>query len=68
VVVRGGRYGRTGGRGKGVAAVGVAARGFKGDAPKSKGAGELPDFYRFQQVDRKKKGESFRKQAWSNLR
>ena len=57
VVVRGGRYGRTGGRGKGVAAVGVAARGFKGDAPKGKGAGELPDFYRFQQVDRKKKGK-----------
>jgi len=59
VVVRGGRYGRTGGRGKGVAAVGVASRGFKGDEkPKGKGAGELRDFYRFQQVDRKKKGES----------
>ena len=58
VVVRGGRYGRTGGRGKGVAAVGVAAKGFKGDAPKGGGAGELPDFYRFQQVDRKKKGMS----------
>lgn len=57
VVVRGGRYGRTGGRGKGVAAVGVATKGFKGDAPRGKGAGELPDFYRFQQVDRKKKGE-----------
>lgn len=58
VVVRGGRYGRTGGRGKGVAAVGVASRGFKGDGVKGKGAGELPDFYRFQQVDRKRKGES----------
>ena len=59
VVVRGGRYGRTGGRGKGIAAVGVASRGFKGDEKvKGKGAGELRDFYRFQQVDRKKKGKS----------
>lgn len=62
VVVRGGRYGRTGGRGKGVASVGVASKGFKGQKVQGKGAGELTDFYRFQQVDRKRKGtlKSFR--------
>lgn len=56
VVVRGGRYGRTGGRGKGVAGVGVATKGFKGDGVKGKGAQELPNFYRFQQVDQRRQG------------
>jgi ribosomal RNA-processing protein 7 len=59
VVVRGGRYGRTGGRGdegKGSSGVGVAKRGL---APKELkgGAAELTDFYKFQKVDRKRKGE-----------
>ncbi|WOO77929.1 Ribosomal RNA-processing protein 7 A [Vanrija pseudolonga] len=59
VVVRGGRYGRTAGRGgdPGGAGVGVAARGFAKTAankPKGKGAGELTDFYKFQAVDRKR--------------
>lgn len=57
VVVRGGRYGRTGGRGKGVAAVGVATKGFKGDGVKGKGAQELPNFYKFQQVDQRRQGK-----------
>ncbi|KAL1408531.1 hypothetical protein Q8F55_005343 [Vanrija albida] len=59
VVVRGGRYGRTAGRGgdPGGAGVGVAARGWAKNAaakPKGKGAGELTDFYKFQAVDRKR--------------
>ena len=61
VVVRGGRYGRTGGRGdlgSGSVGVGVAARG---TAPKvlKGGAAEMNDFYKFQKVDRKRKGEFF---------
>ena len=60
VVVRGGRYGRTGGRGdlgSGSVGVGVAKRGL---APKELkgGAAEMNDFYRFQKVDRKRKGMS----------
>ncbi|KAL7420260.1 hypothetical protein Q5752_005229 [Cryptotrichosporon argae] len=56
VVVRGGRYGRTAGRGD---ALGVAVAR-RATAPvdakkKGRGAGELVDFYRFQQVDRKRK-------------
>lgn len=65
VVVRGGRYGRTGGRGSGDGAlgVGVAKRGFGKDQEelekgKGKGAKELVDFYRFQKKERKQKGES----------
>lgn len=65
VVVRGGRYGRTGGRGTGDGAlgVGVAKRGFGKDQDelekkKGKGAKELVDFYRFQKKERKQKGES----------
>ena len=64
VVVRGGRYGRTGGRGHGVGGIGVASKGFEKtlkdkDQPSntSRGAGELADFYKFQKVDRKKRGE-----------
>lgn len=67
VVVRGGRYGRTGGRGKGVAGVGVASRGFaKGalDEPKKGGAAELEGFYKFQKVEKKRKGESRRCPCW----
>lgn len=61
VVVRGGRYGRTAGRGgdPGGAGVGVAAREFAKSAAsktKGKGAGELTDFYKFQAVDRKRQG------------
>lgn len=63
VVVRGGRYGRTAGRGgdPGGAGVAVASRaGVKEALGKKRGAGsgELKDFYRFQMVDRKRKGES----------
>lgn len=69
VVVRGGRYGRTGGRGDGVGklGVGVAKRGFGGDLgsvggvegkKKSRGAEELLDFYKFQSTDRKRQGRS----------
>jgi ribosomal RNA-processing protein 7 len=65
VVVRGGRYGRTGGRGdgKGAMGVGVAKRGFEKELANKKknkaaGSGELVDFYKFQKVDRKRQGES----------
>jgi ribosomal RNA-processing protein 7 len=60
VVVRGGRYGRTGGRGDqgtGSLGVGVAKRGM-GPKELKGGAAELTDFYKFQKVDRKRKGES----------
>lgn len=67
VVVRGGRYGRTGGRGSGDGAlgVGVAKRGFGKDQEelekgKGQGAKELVDFYRFQKKERKQKGEPFK--------
>lgn len=59
VVVRGGRYGRTGGRGDqgtGSLGVGVAKRGM-GPKELKGGAAELTDFYKFQKVDRKRKGE-----------
>jgi len=58
VVVRGGRYGRTGGRGdegKKSLGVGVAKRGL-GPKEAKGGAAELTDFYKFQKVDRKRKG------------
>jgi hypothetical protein len=64
VVIRGGRYGRTGGRGdgEGKMGVGVARRGFEKEVAagkkKGKGAGELVDFYKFQHVDRKRQGGS----------
>jgi len=61
VVVRGGRYGRTGGRGdegKKSLGVGVAKRGL-GPKEAKGGAAELTDFYKFQKVDRKRKGKSF---------
>ena len=69
VVVRSGKGGRTGGLGdgtrKGTTSVGVASRGFgkkvKGgevEVKKGKGAQELPDFYKFQQMERKRQGES----------
>ena len=60
VVVRSGRYGRTGGRGTGVnSGVGVASSKVVVDPKKKgRGAGELVDFYRFQKADRKRKGES----------
>ena len=61
VVVRGGRYGRTGGRGDGVGALGVGVAKASPKEPKKKssvGAGLLEDFYRFQTVDRKRKGMS----------
>lgn len=72
VVVRGAKFGRTGGRGDGLGGlgVGVASRGFgqkakggvgAGDQGKGKkkgiGGSELMDFYKFQKVDRKRKGE-----------
>lgn len=60
VVVRGGRYGRTAGRGgdPGGAGVAVASRNFDGGKKKKRsGAGPQPDFYKFQFVDRKRKGE-----------
>jgi ribosomal RNA-processing protein 7 len=59
VVVRGGRYGRTGGRGDqgtGSMGVGVAKRGM-GVKELKGGSAELTDFYKFQKVDRKRKGE-----------
>ena len=58
VVVRGGRYGRTGG--SGIMGVGVARKGVEEEGRKKKGvgAGELSDFYRFQKVDRKRQGGS----------
>jgi ribosomal RNA-processing protein 7 len=58
VVVRGGRYGRTGGRGdegKKSLGVGVAKRGL-GPKEAKGGAAALTDFYKFQKVDRKRKG------------
>lgn len=63
VVVRGGRYGRAGGRGDGMGklGVGVAKRGFErtlANKKQAKGASQLPDFYRFQKTDRKKQGTS----------
>jgi ribosomal RNA-processing protein 7 len=61
VVVRGGRYGRTGGRGdegKKSLGVGVAKRGL-GPKELKGGAAELTDFYKFQKVDRKRKGTCF---------
>jgi ribosomal RNA-processing protein 7 len=80
VVVRGGRYGRTGGRGdgKGAMGVGVAKRGFEKELANKKkskaaGSGELVDFYKFQKVDRKRQGEfassvvSFRDQCSASL-
>jgi ribosomal RNA-processing protein 7 len=60
VVVRGGRYGRTGGRGdegKKSLGVGVAKRGL-GPKEAKGGAAALTDFYKFQKVDRKRKGTS----------
>lgn len=60
VVVRGGRYGRTGGRGdegKKSLGVGVAKRGL-GPKELKGGSAELTDFYKFQKVDRKRKGKS----------
>ncbi|WRT68573.1 uncharacterized protein IL334_005551 [Kwoniella shivajii] len=61
VVVRSGKYGRAGARGldngMGKGGVGVASRGFhkKLDVKKKgKGAGELPDFYKFQRNERKR--------------
>jgi ribosomal RNA-processing protein 7 len=60
VVVRGGRYGRTGGRGdegKKSLGVGVAKRGL-GPKELKGGSAELTDFYKFQKVDRKRKGTS----------
>lgn len=64
VVVRGGRYGRTAGRGgdPSGAGVAVASRSVANDAAakkKGNGAGPLTDFYQFQKVDRKRKGELF---------
>ena len=59
VVVRGGRYGRTGGRGPGTLGVGVA-KTLKGDLKMKKkggGADELQDFYKFQKADRKRQGK-----------
>ena len=70
VVVRGGRYGRTGGRGPGSSGVGVAKKGFgksrageeemaaKNGKRKGSGARPLDDFYRFQKTERKRQGES----------
>jgi ribosomal RNA-processing protein 7 len=58
VVVRGGRYGRTGGRGdlgSGSVGVGVAKRGLTPKELKG-GAAEMNDFYKFQKVDKKRKG------------
>jgi len=60
VVVRGGRYGRTAGRGgdPGGAGVAVASRNVKVDTgKKKKGSGPLENFYKFQLMDRKRKGE-----------
>ncbi|ORX38331.1 ribosomal RNA-processing protein 7-domain-containing protein [Kockovaella imperatae] len=62
VVVRGGRYGRTGGRGPGSTGVAVASKGFgknlasEQDDGKRKGSGARPkeDFYRFQKTERKR--------------
>ncbi|KAK8854642.1 hypothetical protein IAR55_003381 [Kwoniella newhampshirensis] len=59
VVVRSGRYGRAGGRGDGIGAmgVGVASRGFdkqNKDKKKGLGAGALEGFYKFQTLDKKR--------------
>jgi ribosomal RNA-processing protein 7 len=68
VVVRSGKSGRTGGLGdgtrKGTTSIGVASRGFakkalgQDAAKKGKGAQELPDFYKFQKMERKRQGMS----------
>ena len=58
VVVRSGRYGRTGG--SGASGVGVARKApvpEEGKKKKGIGGGELADFYRFQKVDRKREGQ-----------
>ena len=62
VVVRGGRYGRTGGAGMfGVAVANkiAATEDVEGKRKKGMGAGELNDFYRFQKVDRQRQGGFF---------
>ena len=60
VVIRGGKYGRTGGTG--TLGVAVAKKSVEGEAATKKkkgyGAGELSDFYRFQKVDRQRQGKS----------
>ena len=69
VVVRGGRYGRTGGRGPGSSGVAVAKTVFAkarasdvekaGKSGKRKGSGARPldDFYGFQKTERKRQGQ-----------
>lgn len=68
VVVRSGNHSRTGGiadrMGRNMGSVGIAGKGFgkagfAGKAGKKSGLGkgELPDFYKFQKMDRKKQGE-----------
>lgn len=79
VVVRGAKFGRTGGRSDGLGGlgVGVASKGFggaksagqsggvaQGGKKKGIGGGELMDFYRFQKVDRKRQGESSASALW----
>lgn len=63
VVVRSGKYGRAGARGDGFGkgGVGVATRGFekKKQGKGGKGSQALPDFYKFQTLDRKRQGMSF---------
>lgn len=62
VVVRSGKYGRAGARGDGFGkgGVGVAARGFeKKKGIGGKGSQALPDFYKFQALDRKRQGMFF---------
>lgn len=63
VVVRSGKYGRAGARGDGFGkgGVGVATRGFekKKQGKGGKGSQALPDFYKFQTLDRKRQGRSF---------
>ncbi|OWZ52705.1 ribosomal RNA-processing protein 7 [Cryptococcus neoformans 125.91] len=57
VVVRSGKYGRAGARGDGFGkgGVGVATRGFEKKKGKGgKGSQALPDFYKFQALDRKR--------------
>ncbi|KAL0247381.1 hypothetical protein I308_104417 [Cryptococcus tetragattii IND107] len=58
VVVRSGKYGRAGARGDGFGkgGVGVATRGFekKKQGKGGKGSQALPDFYKFQTLDRKR--------------
>lgn len=63
VVVRSGKYGRAGARGDGFGkgGVGVATRGFekKKQGKGGKGSQALPNFYKFQTLDRKRQGMSF---------